>query len=68
MRMVENDRSGCFSITFKDMEESFIDIYYDDNFRDDVKISPLSKEDARDFASVVQKMVKRRINHDIKRL
>ena len=67
MRVVENDRSGCFSITFKDMEESFIDIYYNDNFRDDVIISPFTRGNARDFASVVQKMVERRINHDIKR-
>lgn len=67
MRIVENDRSGCFSVTFKDMEESFIDIYYTGDFRDDVKITPFSKEDARDFARVLEKMVKRRIKHDIKR-
>ena len=58
--MVENESSGCFSITFKDKEESFIDIYYDGGFRDDVKITPMNKEEARAFAEVLEKMIKRR--------
>ena len=66
MRMVENESSGCFSITFKDKEESFIDIYYNDDFRDDIIITPMTKEEARDFAMVLEKMIKRRLKHDIK--
>lgn len=66
MRMIDDDKSGCFSITFKDMEEAFINIYYDDDFRDDVIITPMSRNEAREFAIILKKMIKRRLKYDIK--
>lgn len=64
MRVVEDEEFGCFSITYKDKEEAFVNICYADNFRDDIIITPMDKEDARDFALIIQKMIERRIKHN----
>ena len=67
MRVVVDDEAGCFSLTFKDKEEAFLNLYYNDNFRDDIIITPMNKEEAREFAMILEKMIKRRIKHDFKR-